>query len=185
MLDKIDKQTKEKMGGAVEAMIRDFDTLRTGRASTALLDGVTVDAYGAPTPINQVASNCIPDARTVMIQPWDKSIIAGIEKAILAANLGFTPNNDGQVIRINIPALTEERRKELVKHAHQMAEKGRVAVRNVRRHSNDELKKSQKNGDISENERDLHMEKVQKLTDGQIKEIDDLMKAKEKEILEI
>ncbi len=185
MLDKIDKQTKEKMGGAVEAMIRDFDTLRTGRASTALLDGVTVDAYGAPTPINQVASISIPDARTVMIQPWDKSIIAGIEKAILAANLGFTPNNDGQVIRINIPALTEERRKELVKHAHQMAEKGRVAVRNVRRHSNDELKKSQKNGDISENERDLHMEKVQKLTDGQIKEIDDLMKAKEKEILEI
>jgi ribosome recycling factor len=185
MLDKIEKQTKEKMAGAIEAMIHEFDTLRTGRASSALLDGVTVEAYGVPTPINQVASISVPDARTVMIQPWDKSIMAAIERAILAANLGFTPNNDGQVIRINIPALTEERRKELVKHAHQMGESGRIAVRNVRRHSNDELKKAQKNGDISENERDLQMEKIQKLTDERIKEIDELLKDKEKDILDI
>ncbi len=185
MIEKIDKQTKEKMAGAVGAMISEFDTLRTGRATTALLDGVTVEAYGSPTPINQVASISIPDARTILIQPWDKSIMAAIERAILAANLGFTPNNDGQVIRINIPTLTEERRKELGKHAHQMCEKGRVAVRNVRRHSNDELKKAQKAGDISENERELHMEIIQKLTDERIKEIDELLKVKEKDILEI
>jgi ribosome recycling factor len=185
MLTEIEKQTRAKMPKAIEALEHELATLRTGRATTALLDGVTVDAYGTPSPLNQVASVSTPDAKTLVIQPWDKNVAGAIEKAILAANLGFTPNNDGRVIRINIPPPTEERRKELVKTAHAIAEKGRVAVRGIRRHSNDELKKAQKSHDISEDERDLFLEKIQKMTDEKIEQIAEILEAKEKEILEV
>jgi ribosome recycling factor len=173
------------MAGAIEAMEHDFITLRTGRASAALLEGVVVQAYGTPSPINQIATISIPDARSIMIQPWDRNMVAPIEKAILAANLGVTPNNDGRVIRMAIPQLTEDRRKDLVKKAHQMAEKCRVAVRNVRRHCNEELKRMEKAKEISENELGISEEKIQKITDGKIEEIDKRLVVKEKEIMEV
>ena len=180
-----EKQAKDKMDKAIAAMEGEFATLRTGRASTALLDGLVVQAYGAPTPIKQVASISTPDAKSLVIQPWDKSLMQPIEKSILAANLGFTPMNDGKVIRINIPAVTEERRKELVKLAHKMAEQGRVAVRNVRRQFNDDVKKMTRDGDLSEDDRDELLEKIQKATDKEIERIDSLLAAKEKEIMEV
>ena len=167
------------------ALEHEFATLRTGRATPALFDGVEVDAYGSKSPIKQIASISIPDAKTVIIQPWDKNVMAAIEKAIMAANLGFTPNNDGKVIRINIPQLTEERRKELVKMAHHMAEQSRVAVRNVRRHINDELKKAEKNSEISEDDLHRMIDVVQKMTDEHIEEIGKHLAAKEKEIMEV
>lgn len=173
------------MAGAIEALEHEFVTLRTGRATTGLLDGVAVAAYGTPSPINQIATIAVPDARTLTIQPWDRNMLAPIEKAILAANIGFTPSNDGRVIRINVPPLTEERRKEMVKKAHAMAEKSRVAVRNVRRHCNDELKRMEKAKEISENELGISEEKIQKITDGYIEEIDKRVQAKEKEIMEV
>jgi len=185
MVSEIEKQAKEKMDKAIEAMEHEFASLRTGRASAALLEGVAVEAYGAVTPIKQLATISTPDAKSLVIQPWDKNLMAAIERAILAANLGFTPQNDGKVIRINIPPLTEERRKELVKMAHKMAEKGRVAVRNVRRHSNEEARKAAHDHHMSENERDIVMEKVQELTDEHIERIDQLLAAKEEEILEV
>lgn len=185
MLSEIEREAKLKMAKAVKALEHDLATLRTGRASTALLDGVLVDAYGSPSPIQQLATVSTPDGKTILIQPWDKGVVAPIEKAILAANLGFTPNSDGRVIRINIPALTEERRKELVKTAHGITEKSRVVVRGVRRHCNDELKKAEKTHGISEDERDALLEKVQKLTDERVKEIGKILEAKETEILEI
>lgn len=181
----VETDAKDKMNGSIHALEHDFTTLRTGRASTGLLDGVVVTNYGTPSPINQVATVSVPDARTITIQPWDRNMLAPIEKAILAANLGMTPNNDGRLIRLNIPQLTEERRKELVKKAHAMAEKCRVAVRNVRRHCNEELKRMEKNKEISENEREISQEKIQKVTDNFIEDIDKRLAAKEKEILEV
>lgn len=185
MGQEIEDQASAKMHGAVEALDHEFATLRTGRASATLLDTVEVDAYGTPMAVKQVASISVPDGRSLVIQPWDKNMIGPIEKAILKANLGFTPNNDGKVVRINIPALTEERRKELVKLAHKMAENARVAVRNVRRHSNDELKKAEKDHKISEDELAERTESVQKLTDKTIGEIDKHLAAKEKDILTV
>ncbi|MCX7012765.1 MAG: ribosome recycling factor [Candidatus Sumerlaeota bacterium] len=181
----LEKQAKDKMDKAIAAMEAEFATLRTGRASAALLDGVVVPAYGAPTPIKQIASISTPDAKSLVIQPWDKNLMPPIEKAILAANLGFTPMNDGKVIRINIPALTEERRKELVKLAHRMAEQGRVAVRNVRRLFNDDVKKVTREGEMSEDDRDDLLDKIQKATDKEVERIDALLAAKEKEIMEV
>ena len=181
----IEKEARDKMLGAIRAMEEDFITLRTGRAATALLDSVVVQAYGAPSPINAIATVAVPDARTITIQPWDRNMVAPIEKAIMAANLGFTPNNDGRMIRINVPQLTEERRKELVKKAHAMAEKCRVAVRNVRRHCNEELKRMEKAKEISENEIGIAQDKIQKITDEKIVEIDKHLAAKEKEVMEV
>jgi ribosome recycling factor len=179
------KSADEKMQKAVEAMEHELATLRTGRASTSLVDHVMAPAYGSDQPIKQVATISTPDARTILIQPWDRAVLPAIEKAIMAANLGLTPNNDGRVIRITIPMLTEERRRELVKVAHKVAEEGRVAVRNARRHVNEEIKASEKKHEMTEDDRDKGLEEVQKHTDKFIKKVDELLAAKEKEIMEV
>jgi ribosome recycling factor len=184
-LNDIHKQAQEKMKKAVEAVDHEFSTLRTGRASVALVDNLHIDAYGASLPLKQAAQINTPDARSLLITPYDKSQMHAIEKAILAANIGLTPNNDGKVIRLTVPPLTEERRKELVKVAKKMAEDGRVAVRNIRRHANDEIKKTEKTHEITEDDRDRATHKMQELTDKYIKEIDDLLARKEKEVLEV
>jgi ribosome recycling factor len=174
---------KRRMHGAVEAFKHDLAGLRTGRASTALLDPVHVEVYGTNMPLNQVATVSVPEPRTLSVQVWDKSNVGPIEKAIRSAGLGLNPITDGQLIRLPIPELTEERRKELAKLVGQYAEKARVAVRNVRRDGMDHLKQDEKKHDISEDERKRLEHDVQKLTDDTIKEIDDLARGKEKEIL--
>lgn len=184
-LNEIYKATQEKMQKAVEAVEHDFNTLRTGRASVALLDSVHVQAYGSSMPLKQLAAISTPDARTLYIQPFDKNMLGPIEKAILMANLGLTPNNDGKAIRLNIPPLTEERRKDLVKLARKMAEEGRVSVRNIRRHANEDIKKTEKTHEITEDDRDKATHKVQELTDKFIKEVDALLARKEKEVMEV
>lgn len=178
-------ETEERMEKAVGALDRDFSKLRTGRASTALVDGIKADYYGTPTPISQMASVAVPDSRTLTIQPWDKGGMAAIEKAILKSDLGLTPINDGKIIRITIPPLTGERRKELVKVARKYAEEAKVAVRNVRRDANDNLKKSEKDKEITEDGLKRATDEVQKLTDKFVGEIDNRCAAKEKEIMEI
>ncbi|WP_099220944.1 ribosome recycling factor [Listeria costaricensis] len=179
------QKSKEKMQKAEQALSRELGTIRAGRANASLLDRVTVDYYGAPTPINQLASITVPEARLLMITPFDKTILEDIEKAIFKADLGLSPNNDGSVIRLAIPALTEERRKELVKEVKKEAEEAKVAIRNVRRDANDELKKLEKAGDITEDDLRSYGEDVQKLTDDSIKEIDQIAKSKEAEIMEV
>ncbi len=163
----------------------DFNTIRTGRASSALFDKIKIEYYGQPTPINQVATVSIPEARLVVIQPWDKSVLDDIEKAIQKSELSLNPNNDGKVIRINIPPLTEERRKEYVKMAKNMAEQARVAIRNIRRDANEDLKKQEKSSDITEDDLKRGMDEIQKMTDDFIKKIDDALEEKEKEIMEV
>jgi ribosome recycling factor len=185
MINEMYKQTKEKMKRAIEFMESELNKLRTGKASIALVDHVKVSAYGTDSPLNQVSSINTPDARTIVIQPWDKNLIPSVEKAILAANLGLTPINDGKVIRINIPPLTEERRKDLIRVAHQIAEEGRVAIRNIRRHVNDDIKHQEKDHNISEDEKFTALDKVQEITDEYIKKVDELLKDKEAEINEI
>ena len=174
---------KRRMHGAVEALKHDLGGLRTGRASTALLDPVHVDVYGSNMPLNQVATVSVPEARTISVQVWDRSNVNAVEKAIRSAGLGLNPISDGQLIRLPIPELTEERRKELAKLVGQYAEKARIAVRNVRRDGMDHVKQDEKKHDISEDERKRLEHEVQKLTDDTIKEIDALAEAKEKEIL--
>lgn len=170
---------------AVEATQRSFNTIRTGRANASLLDRITVDYYGSPTPLKSMANISTPDPSTLMIQPYDASILTGIEKAISLSDVGLTPNNDGSVIRLNIPALTTERRKEFVKMAGKYAEEGRVAIRNIRREGMDFAKKQEKSGDLSEDEsRDLQ-DQVQNLTDQYIKNIDQVLEDKEKEIMKV
>jgi ribosome recycling factor len=184
-MDSVIKQTEDKMKKSLSALEEEFNTLRTGRASPALFDRIRVEYYGNPTPLNQVATISVPEARLVVIQPWDKSVIGEIEKAIQKSELSVNPSNDGKVIRINIPPLTEERRKEYVKVAKNMAEQSRVSIRNVRRDANDELKKSQKDGDISEDDLKRAEDEVQKLTDKYVEEVNTMLEAKESEILEI
>ena len=184
-IDSILLDAEERMEKAVAAQERDFSKLRTGRASTALVDGIKADYYGTPTPISQMASVSVPDSRTVSIQPWDKGGISIIEKAILKSDLGLTPVNDGKVIRIMIPPLTEDRRKDLVKVARKYTEDAKVAVRNVRRDANDSLKKLEKDKAISEDEQKKASEDVQKLTDKFVAEADKKCVAKENEIMEI
>lgn len=185
MLEKLFTDNQAKMDKAVEAVEHELTTLRTGRASTNILDGLTVLAYGAQTPLIQVATISTPDAATIAIQPWDGSLVASVEKAILAANLGMTPSNDGKVIRLRVPALTEDTRKEIVKKAHHIAETGRVAIRNLRRHMNDEIKLTEKHKEISEDDRKRYMDQTQKKTDQHIKKIDELLAKKEKEIMHV
>lgn len=185
MLEALFKETDEKMDKAVEATEREFHSLRTGRASTDLVQGVLAHVYGVDTPLNQLATISTPDAATILIQPWDINNVAAVEKAIYAANIGLTPNNDGKVIRLNMPPMTEEKRKELVKKAHDMAEHGRVAIRNIRRHANDEIKKTEKNHAISEDDRKRFMDKVQARTDAHIKKIDGLLARKEQEVMHV
>jgi ribosome recycling factor len=179
------KETEERMVGAVDAFREELSRLRTGRASLALLDGVTVEYYGAQTPINQVASLSVPDPTTIMIAPWEPKVLADVERAILKSNLGLTPNNDGKVIRLTIPALTEERRKELVKLAHEFAEQSRNALRQIRRDGNDRIKKLEKDKEISEDQMHDGLESVQKLTDTYVTRINEILDAKEKEIMEV
>jgi len=175
-------EVKDHMQKSIEATQRSFNTLRTGRANAALLDRVMVDYYGSETPLKTLANISTPDASTITIQPFDAGSIAQIEKAISLSDIGLTPNNDGRMIRLNIPPLTTERRKELVKIAGKLAEEGKVAIRNIRREAIDEIRKQEKNSDISEDEaRDLQ-DQIQKLTDQSISKVDGLLAAKEKDI---
>lgn len=178
-------QAKEKMNKSISAFSRELASIRAGRANASLLDRITVDYYGAPTPINQLAGVSVPEARLLVITPYDKSVLGEIEKAILKSDLGITPTNDGNVIRLAIPALTEERRKDLVKLVKKEAEDAKVAVRNVRRDSNDDLKKLEKNGEITEDDLRGYGDDIQKMTDESIAKIDELAKEKEKEILSV
>jgi len=178
-------QAKEKMTKAVQAYTRELASIRAGRANASLLDKIVVDYYGAPTPINQLASITVPEARLLVIQPYDKSVVGDIEKAIMKSDLGLNPTSDGSLIRIAIPALTEERRRELVKVVKKESEDAKVAVRNIRRDANDDLKKLEKNGDITEDELRGYTDDIQKLTDDHINKIDQITKDKEKEILEV
>lgn len=180
----VKKNAEERMEKAVTSLKKELSSLRAGRASASLLDKIQVEYYGSPTPVNQLAGISTPDARTLMIQPWDKSVISGIERAILKSDLGLTPSNDGEMIRIVIPALTEERRNELVKLSKKYTEEAKVAVRNIRRDANDELKKLEKTG-LSEDESRRHQEDVQKMTDRFVADIDKVLSAKEKEIMEV
>ena len=177
--------TKSKMKKSIDNLSRELANISAGRANSNLLNGVTVDYYGAPTPVQQLASINVPEARLLVISPYDKSSVADIEKAINAANLGVNPSSDGEVIRISVPALTEERRKELVKDVKKIGENAKVAIRNVRRDSNDELKKQQKDGDITEDDLRSQTEDVQKLTDDSIKQVDELLDEKEKDIMSV
>jgi len=184
MPQSIKKNAEERMDKTLQALRRDLATLRAGRASPALLEKVQAEYYGAMMPVNQLGSIHTPDPRTLVIQPWDKSALAAIERAILKSDLGLTPVNDGEVIRINIPPLTEERRLELVKSTRKLGEEAKVAIRNIRRDANDEIKKKEKS-EISEDESRRHQEDIQKLTDRFIAEIDKMLAAKEKEITEL
>lgn len=184
MTTEIKKTVKEKMEGAVEHLRKELAGVRTGRASLALLDPIKVDYYGTPTPLRQVAALSVPESRLITIQPWEPSLVAEIEKAILTSDLGLTPNNDGKVIRINIPSLTEERRRDLVKHCKKLGEDSKVVVRNLRRDANEELKSRQKSGVLNEDALRKSQDEIQKLTDEFIKKIDEIIKHKENEILE-
>ncbi len=184
-LSEIYSTTESKMKHAIEALDEHFNTIRTGRASTALLDKVEVDAYGTPMKLKEVASVSTPDARSITISPWDKGQLAAIERAIVSSDLGLNPQNDGKLLRISIPPLTEERRKELVKVAHTMAEESRIAIRNVRKHMRDGVHKLVKDKDISEDEGKDGEDKVQEITNKWIGKVEEHLKAKETEIMEI
>ena len=185
MAHEIKKKAQDRMGKALETLRREFAAIRTGRASLGILDGITVDYFGTPTPLNQVANLAVPDPRLITIQPWDVKIIGDIEKALLKSDVGLTPNNDGKLIRLSIPPLTEERRQQIVKHAKKLAEDARVAVRNVRRDMNEEIKKRSKDGHVSEDETKKLQDEIQKSTDEYIKKIDDLLAHKDKEIMTV
>jgi ribosome recycling factor len=177
------KDVETRMAAVLEALGREFATVRTGRASAGLLDAIRVDYYGTPTPLSQMASISVPDARTLTIQPWEASQLKAIEKAIVASDLGLTPINDGKVIRLAIPPPTEERRKQLVKSVAKIAEESRVAVRNMRREANDKLKAMARDKKVSEDEERRGHDAIQKTTDKYIAKVDELLKKKEQEIL--
>lgn len=181
MINMILDDTSERMTKTIEAFQRDLATVRTGRANPAMLDRVMVDYYGSPTPVNQIAGISVVEGRQLVIKPYDKSSIKDIEHGIYEANLGLTPQNDGEIIRISVPALTEERRREFAKNVWKFAEHAKVSIRNIRRDSNDEIKKT----DVSEDEIKAGQEKVQKLTDKFVKEIDEIAKVKEKDIMTV
>ena len=184
MIASIYDETRESMNKSVKSLKKELKRMRTGRASLAILDGIKVDYYGTPTPLNQMATLAVPESRLITIQPWDVSVIKDIEKAILKSDLGLTPSSDGKIIRISIPQLTEERRKELVKVVHKKCEDFKVSVRNIRRDSNELLKTMKNDGEISEDDAFKSQEQVQKITDEHIKLIDECYQEKEKEILE-
>ncbi|KUJ95514.1 MAG: Ribosome-recycling factor [Desulfonauticus sp. 38_4375] len=184
-MEKVFKDGKAKMQKAIKALEQELAKLRTGRASTGLVEDLKVDYYGTPTPLNQLASISIPDSRTIAIQPWDRSAFSEIEKTILKSDLGLTPVNDGKIIRINLPPLTEERRKDLVKLAKKYGEESKIAIRNIRRELNETLKKMKNNKEITEDDLHKGQEEVQKLTDQYIEKIDKIVSAKETEIMEI
>jgi len=187
MLNEQKKKAEEKMNKALEVLRKEFTTLRTGRASLGMLDGIMVDYYGTPTQLSQVANMAVPDPRQITIQPWEAKMLGEIEKAILKSDVGLTPSNDGKIIRLTIPQLTEERRQQIVKHAKKLAEDAKVAVRNIRRDVNDDIKKRSKDKDVhvSEDEVKKLQDEIQKTTDNHVKKIDELLAHKEKEILTV
>ncbi len=185
MLNDIKKDAQTRMHKSVEALRHDLTKLRTGRASTALVDHLKVNYYGADMPLSQVASIAVTDARTLTITPWEKQMVSPVEKAILASDLGLNPNTAGTVIRINLPALTEERRKELSKHVHAEGETAKVAIRNVRRDAYHQVKELLKDKQVTEDEADRSETDIQKLTDNAIKDVDDVVKAKEQELMAV
>jgi ribosome recycling factor len=185
MINDVIKDVQHRMDGALDALHREFKSLRTGRANVAMLDMVTVDYYGTPTPISQVASLKVPEPSLIVAEPWDKSMVSAIEKAIRNADLGFNPGNDGKVVRIPIPQLTEDRRKDLVKKAHAMAEESRTAIRQVRRDGNEKLKKMLKAHEISEDDEKRGLDEIQKLTDRHIDEVASVLKSKETDIMAV
>jgi ribosome recycling factor len=184
MTEPIYEETRSSMDKALGSLKKELKRIRTGRASLSILDGIKVDYYGNPTPLNQMATLAVPESRLITIQPWDVSVIKEIEKAILKSDLGLTPSSDGKIIRITIPSLTEERRKELVKIVHKICEDYKVSIRNIRRESNEILKIMKKDGEISEDEAFKSQEQVQQITDEHITLVDKCFKEKEKEILE-
>jgi ribosome recycling factor len=185
MLEDIQQDAKSQMKKAMDALKKSLGTIRTGRANVGMLDPVRVNYYGTPSPLSQVASITVADARMLMVKPWEKDLLKDIEKGILEANLGLTPATDGEVVRVPIPTLTEERRKEFVKQARNKCEDGKVAVRNARRDANDMLKAATKDGDISEDEEKRGLKAVQDLTDGYVKSVDEILNTKEAEIMEV
>jgi ribosome recycling factor len=178
-------EARSNMDKAIEALRREFTSVRTGKASPSLLDSVRVDAYGSKMPLNQVATVSTPESRMLVVQPWDKSLIGPIEKAIRSSELGLNPANDGAVIRVPIPALNEERRREMVRMLHRQAEDGRVGIRHARQEANKQIKARQQGSELSEDEARRESDEVQKLTDEYIARIDQLLKAKEEEVLEV
>jgi len=185
MIQDVLKDSEERMKKGIEALRKEYGSIRAGRANPSLLDKVMVDYYGSPTPVNQLANISVPEARSLVIQPWDKSTLPAIEKAIMKSDLGLNPSSDGNVVRLLIPALTAEKRAELVKILKKKAEEARVAVRNVRRDANDQLKKLEKEHKASEDEVKRAQDDLQKSTDKFIKEIDHILDVKEKEIMEV
>jgi len=185
MEKELEKKATDKMEKAIDALKKDYASMRTGRASLALLDAIAIDYYGTATPLNQVAALSVPDPRTITIQPWEQKIIGDIEKAIMKSDLGLNPTNDGKVIRVNIPALTEERRKQLVKVAKKRAEDAKVSVRGIRREINEELKKLEKEKHLSEDLVKKSLDEIQKVTDTYVKKVDEVLSHKENEIMEV
>ena len=185
MTSEILSGAEHKMLRAVEVMERDFHTLRTGRASTSLVERLHVDYYGTQTPLNQVASISVPEAHQIVIQPWDRAVLGAIEKAILKSDIGLTPNVDGTVVRLNIPALTEERRKDIVKTVHKRMEEARVEIRNLRREAADQLKKEERDGTVGTDEARRALEQLQKITDRVVADVDRMGGIKEQEVLEV
>ncbi|HTP66524.1 MAG TPA: ribosome recycling factor [Geobacteraceae bacterium] len=185
MTKEVIKDMKAHMEKTVESLRREYQKIRTGRANIALLDDIRIDYYGTPSPLSQVATLAVPEPRTITLQPWETKMISVIEKAIMNANLGLTPTNDGKLIRLNLPALTEERRKEIVKQLKKMAEESKVAARNIRRDANEELKKLEKNKQISEDDLKRAEKEVQDVTNSYVAKIDDVLAHKEKEVMEV
>jgi ribosome recycling factor len=185
MIADVIADAKQRMQKAIEATKHEFAALRTGRASPALLEQIRVDYYGTPTPVNQLATITVPEPRLLVIQPWDKKFVKDVERAILKSELGLVPSSDGVHVRVPIPSLTEERRKELVKVAHRHAEEGRVAVRNIRREAKEMLEELEEAGEVSEDDAERGLEELQKLTDKAIADVDALLAAKDKEIMEV
>jgi ribosome recycling factor len=179
------KKLTERMDKTIDALKKDLASIRTGRASLSIFDGIMVDYFGTPTPINHVATLSVPESRLITIQPWDPKMISEIEKAIQRSDLGLNPNNDGKIIRVAIPPLTEERRKEIVKHVHKRGEEAKIALRNIRRDTNDEVKKIEKEEHLSEDETKRSIEEIQKITDSYIKKVDEIVAHKEEEIMEV
>lgn len=184
-LQVIRTETEQRMQKVIESLKKDLSRIRTGRATPSLLDGITVDYYGSPVPVNQIANISVPDARMVIVQPWEKTMLTAVEKAIQTSDLGLNPQNDGNLIRLPIPPLSEERRKDIFKNCKKSGEESKVAVRNVRRDSNDKLKKEEKDKVITQDDEKKGMEEIQKTTDKFIKMIDDLLVQKEKEVMEV
>ncbi len=184
-IDQVMAETTERMNRSIENLKKEFSRVRTGRASPALLEGIRVDYYGTPTPLTQLGNISTPEPRILIVQPWEKNLLSAIEKAIFASDLGINPQNDGNVIRLSLPALTEDRRKDLVKNCKKMAEDDKVAVRNIRRDSNEKIKKLEKDKEVTEDESKKIQAEIQKVTDKFIKLIDDILLVKEKEVLEV